>query len=119
MQKQVKIASVPESINEKINKIKFLKDSFLLFLIFLLSASAAFLMGLLAKQESMEIKLIKSELNHAPDFKIDFVLASKYGKNYYYLWCQSAKRIKKENIIYFKNAREAEKAGYKRAESCK
>ena len=119
MQKQVKIASVPESINEKINKIKFFKESFLLFVAFILSVSAAFILGLLSTEQKTAITVQKSNLKYAPDLNIDFVLASRHGKNYYYLWCKSAKRIKTENRIYFKDAKEAEKSGYKRAKSCK
>ncbi len=46
-------------------------------------------------------------------------VASKNGKMYYPLGCGGAKRIKKENEVWFKTAEEAEKSGYTRSVTCK
>lgn len=45
-------------------------------------------------------------------------VASINGKSYYPKDCPSAKRIKEENKIWFKNAEEAEAQGYKLAQNC-
>lgn len=47
------------------------------------------------------------------------VVASKKGKVYHLPWCLGAMKIKPENLIYFKNAEQAEKAGLKPASNCK
>lgn len=46
-------------------------------------------------------------------------VASKNGKKYYPLGCNGAKRIKKENEVWFKTAEEAEKSGYTKSSTCK
>ena len=46
-------------------------------------------------------------------------VASKNGKMYYPLGCAGAKRIKKENEVWFRTAEEAEKSGYTGSSTCK
>lgn len=45
-------------------------------------------------------------------------VASKNGSAYHYPWCSGAKRIKKENKIWFQTKEEAEAKGYKPAANC-
>jgi hypothetical protein len=44
--------------------------------------------------------------------------ASKNGPTYTFSWCQGADKIKKENIIYFVNAEEAERSGRTLSKLC-
>lgn len=46
-------------------------------------------------------------------------VASKNGKMYYPLGCGGAKRIKKENEVWFSTTEEAEKSGYTKSSTCK
>lgn len=46
-------------------------------------------------------------------------VASKNGKMYYSLGCSGAKRINKENEVWFSSQLEAEQSGFKLASSCK
>lgn len=46
-------------------------------------------------------------------------VASRNGKKYYYIWCESSKIIKEQNRIWFATKEEAEKAGYEPAANCK
>jgi hypothetical protein len=46
-------------------------------------------------------------------------VASKNGKMYYSLGCSGAKRIKKENEVWFSTSLDAEKSGYTRSSTCK
>ncbi len=46
-------------------------------------------------------------------------VASKNGKMYYPLGCSGAKRIKKENEVWFSTTEEAEKSGYTKSSTCK
>lgn len=46
-------------------------------------------------------------------------VASKNGKKYYYVWCDSASRIKEGNRIWFSTKEEAQAAGYEPAANCK
>jgi hypothetical protein len=47
------------------------------------------------------------------------VVASKTGTKYHLPWCQGAKAIKIDNIIWFNSAQEAREAGYMPASNCK
>lgn len=53
-------------------------------------------------------------VNNAPE---DFI-ASVNGKNYYPAGCAAGNKIKKENQIRFKSAKEAEARGYQLSKSC-
>ena len=46
-------------------------------------------------------------------------VASKNGKKYHYVWCDSASGIKDENKIFFATKEEAQDAGYEPAANCK
>ena len=46
-------------------------------------------------------------------------VASRNGKKYYYIWCESANVIKEQNRVWFSTKEEAEKAGYEPAANCK
>lgn len=46
------------------------------------------------------------------------VSASKNGTKYYFPWCSGLSRIKKENLVSFASAKEAEAAGYALAANC-
>jgi hypothetical protein len=46
-------------------------------------------------------------------------VASKNGTVYHLPWCSGAKRISKENMVWFSTKTEAEKAGYRPAANCK
>lgn len=59
-----------------------------------------------------------SSIITAPNTQKSFV-ASKNGKKYYYAWCDSASRIKKENKVWFSTKEEAKTAGYEPAANCK
>ncbi len=47
------------------------------------------------------------------------VVASKNGKVYHLPWCPGALKVKPENLISFKSAEEAKKAGLTPASNCK
>lgn len=47
------------------------------------------------------------------------VVASVNSDKYHYEHCGGAKRISEKNKIYFKDAAEAEEAGFKLADNCK
>jgi hypothetical protein len=47
------------------------------------------------------------------------VFGSKTGKTYYFPWCGSLSRIKKENIVEFRSVATAIESGYRPAKNCK
>lgn len=57
---------------------------------------------------------ISKEINNQKIF-----VASKNGKKYHYVWCESASGIKDENKIFFATKEEAQAAGYEPAANCK
>ena len=46
-------------------------------------------------------------------------VASRNGKKYYYVWCDSSQKIKESNKVWFSTKEEAEKSGYQPATNCK
>jgi len=108
-----------ESINEKLHKIKFLRNDFLIFFIFVLALFIAFALGYLSHSSKTPIKLYSIALKDVKMTRLDFVIASKKGTKYYFLWCPGVDKIKKSNLIGFKNKEEAEKAGYSLSKTCK
>ena len=106
------------SINEKIHKIKFFRKDFLLLLLIILSVCAAFFLGVLSVTKDKTFKLRQYDTTLIPEKHISFVLASRHGKTYYYLWCPGAKRIKRANRVYFDSAKDAESKGYRLSQSC-
>ncbi len=109
------------SINETLYKIKFFKDKVLIFIIFVLLLFASFSLGFLSAKEKIEMRLLRTDsIENMNGFKsLDFTVASRNGKSYYFLWCSGAGRIKKENLISFKSEKEAQKAGYKLSKTCR
>lgn len=47
------------------------------------------------------------------------VIGSKSGKKYYFPWCGTVKRIKKENQVYFSGIASAKSAGFTPGGNCK
>lgn len=47
------------------------------------------------------------------------LVGSKNSDKYHYPWCPGAVRIKEENKVWFKSAKEARSAGYEPAKNCK
>lgn len=63
---------------------------------------------------------VKIDPNKATADKSEMIfVASKNGKKYYFIWCESAKIIKDQNRVWFSSKEEAEKAGYEPAANCK
>lgn len=64
-----------------------------------------------------------SNLNNDEVISIDKTIkryvASKNGKMYYSIGCSGAKRIKKENEVWFSSKEDAEKSGYELSSTCK
>ena len=62
-------------------------------------------------KENIKLEELYVNLN---DSKI--IYASKRGKKYYFIWCQSS--IIDENKIYFESEKRAQEAGYTKAKNC-
>ena len=116
--------------------VKFCKDNnreLYLTVVIILVATISFGLGRLSKirEEKMPITIenattsteITNSLNSQPaaltvDANKIFV-ASRNGKKYYYVWCESANVIKEQNRVWFATKEEAEKAGYEPAANCR
>jgi hypothetical protein len=59
------------------------------------------------------------ESNNNENVSIKKYVASKNGKMYYSIGCSGAKRIKKENEVWFISKEDAEKSGYELSSTCK
>ncbi len=46
-------------------------------------------------------------------------VGSRHGSTYHFPWCPGAKRINKENEVWFNSKQQAEDAGYRAASNCK
>ena len=70
-------------------------------------------------EETSESKpLLTSNVDN--EIKTDKIfVASRNGKKYYYIWCESANVIKEQNRVWFSTQAEAQKAGYQPAANCK
>ena len=111
---------VGEIIKEKTNKIKSIKEITLIFIVFVLFNILSFALGVLAGKDKSAIKIMHTNLQkHLPTQDLSFVLASKHGKKYYYLWCSGINNISFKNRIYFKDKTEAERVGYTLSSTCK
>ncbi len=102
-------------------KIKYFdaKNAVIIFIIFLLSNFISFTLGFLSKKDERAILMYHTKLSDSlPTDKLSFVLASKKGKKYYFVWCSAYKHIKPENRIFFKDEQSAKKAGYTASSSC-
>lgn len=64
------------------------------------------------------INPVRDEISNGASTQKIFV-ASKNGKKYHYVWCESASGIKEENKIFFATKEEALTAGYEPAANCK
>ncbi|MEK7567942.1 MAG: hypothetical protein AAB513_03430 [Patescibacteria group bacterium] len=105
------------------------KDEIILAVIIIFLGLGSFGLGRLSvKEEQKEPVFITDSLNlsdEATSFANfgeaagDRVVGSKNGTVYHLPWCPGALKIKPENLITFKNAEEAEKAGYTKAFNCK
>ena len=60
-----------------------------------------------------------STISTAPSSYSKIFVASRNGKKYYYIWCESANVIKEQNRVWFSTQAEAQKAGYQPAANCK
>ncbi len=78
--------------------------------------------------DNESIQVVKSEIGKSGEAQIldegdtqekKMYIASKNGKLYYSIGCSGAKRISEKNAIWFASAKDAEKAGYSIASSCK
>src|SRR3989338_11030388 len=95
--------------------------------IIILTAAISFGLGRLSKirEEKTPITIESSEISETKplstsnvdnEIKTDKIfVASRNGKKYYYIWCESANVIKEQNRIWFATQAEAEKAGYQPA----
>ena len=66
------------------------------------------------KNEPKTVSTVVSSLHNNAQY-----VASRNGTKYHFPWCSGAKRIKAENLIYFKTKEDAERAGYGPASNCK
>ena len=99
--------------------------------IIILTAAISFGLGRLSKirEEKTPITIESSEISETKplstsnvdnEIKTDKIfVASRNGKKYYYIWCESANVIKEQNRIWFSTQAEAQKAGYQPAANCK
>ena len=99
--------------------------------IIILTAAISFGLGRLSKirEEKTPITIESSEISETKplstsnvdnEIKTDKIfVASRNGKKYYYIWCESANFIKEQNRIWFSTQAEAQKAGYQPAANCK
>ena len=120
-------------IKEKLNKIKqniyskikrifsfFISDTGFFILILILGMNLSFFLGKLSviyKNDVKNEQKITIEKTTIKSSDIE-VVGSKKGSVYHYPWCSGASRIKKTNIITFKNKEAAEKAGRRLAKNC-
>lgn len=98
--------------------------------VIVLIAVISFGLGRLSKIRENNVPLtienLKMEVIDTPGDKIinevntqKIFVASKNGKKYHYVWCESASGIKEENKIFFATKEEAQAAGYEPAVNCK
>ena len=68
-----------------------------------------------------KIEQINNDIDYTQNTKTlqGAVVASVNSDKYHYEYCSGAKRISEKNKIYFKDAAEAQKAGFKLADNCK
>ena len=72
--------------------------------------------------ENLKIEVENPSKDETPNNKANtqkIFVASKNGKKYHYVWCDSASSIKDENKIFFATKEEAQAAGYEPAANCK
>ena len=109
--------SIPHR-SKKINIIRFLAFGLLLALVL---GSVGLASWFYYKENSDHVgQDLVFKLDTAP-FGVDDdapVLASKTGKTYRLPWCGGSKKTKPENILEFKNAKEAEKQGFLPSKNC-
>lgn len=74
--------------------------------------------GQVKGQESVEQKISSNDLNQSEKREGNFV-GNKKSKKFHYPDCKYAKKMKKENQIWFSSIEEAEKAGYQPCKVCK
>lgn len=71
---------------------------------------------IISDQETGEQSAVQQESGNAEEeVQQGIIVASKNGTKYYWPWSSWAKRIKPENLIWFKSESEAQKAGYSKS----
>jgi len=122
------------SIHDLINKIKRNNDldniSLIYLLIIILVSISSFYLGKISVDSSKldekynentepQQKEETYDINPLSKVEEKKYVASKNGKMYYSPGCNGAKRIKKENEVWFGSKEDAEKSGYVLSGSCK
>lgn len=92
--------------------------NFILIMSFLIYKTLAFE----KPSKDLDFEYFKSSINDEENNisrgkSLNFIYASKRGKNYYYFDCKA--NIKEENKIFFDSDEKAQKAGYTLSKSCK
>lgn len=78
-----------------------------------------FALFFVSKQEGEVVPVVYFEGEHEVIEGEDLrPFASRNGPTYTFPWCQGADQIKKENIVYFANAEEAERSGRTLSKLC-
>ena len=102
---------------------KYYEKDFIFAAVIIMISVISFGLGRLSKIREDRVPLTIENLNYdqtssAINSQKIFV-ASKSGKKYHYVWCDSANSIKEENKIFFSAKEEAVAAGYEPASNCK
>ncbi len=92
-------------------------------ILIVLIATASFGLGRLTKiedaREPVKIESVESGQVRGESVRAEGrYVASRNGTKYHLPWCDSAKRIKEENKIWFDSKQAAEAAGYTPAATC-
>jgi len=128
--------SIPDFINKIKRKTNIDKSTVLFLFIIIGVALCSFGLGRFSMKNNFNSNLQSSSIGKIDNLKIinrlddnnniplkevevKRYVASKNGKMYYSLGCSGAKRIKKENEVWFSNEIDAEKSGYKKSSTCK
>lgn len=90
---------------------------------FILSIFGSYGLGFLSAIDTLKIPIYveKSQENVYQKEKIEenqYILASKSGTKFYFIWCSGSNRIKEENRVFFQSIDEAIKKGYQPAKNC-
>ena len=110
-----------ESIKEKLEKSKWLKDlrlfsAICLLLIAIIMLGSVRLKSVIGAQSHVYVEKTAFPTNTSGKDKA--FVASKTGKSYYFPWCGTVNRIKEANLVWFSDRAEAESKGYVPASNC-
>lgn len=126
--------SIPNLIDKIKGKTSIDKITILYLIIIIVVAVSSFVLGRFSTDSKDDFNFNKSivieEKNNIKDEEMEESIsgenistkkyvASKNGKMYYSIGCSGAKRIKKENEVWFGSKEDAEKSGYQMSSSCK